>query len=130
MKLIDEFPGQPPTRSPGDALDPEYPSGRQQLVRAGVMRGRFRDDFSKPIPMKSGEIVEIEVPLRDVLHTFKRGHRIMIQVQSTWFPFIDRNPQTWVENIFEAEESDFRPQIHRIFHSEQFPSEIRFQQLK
>ena len=59
----------------------------------------------------------IDLPLQDVLHTFKKGHRMMIQIQSTWFPLIDRNPQKYVDNIFEAEESDFIKATHRIFHS-------------
>ena len=81
--------------------------GYQQLVRAEVFRGRFRNSFEKPQPFVPGQVTEVEVPLQDVLHTFKKGHKIMIQVHSTWFPYIDRNPQKYVENIFKADEKDF-----------------------
>lgn len=98
VKLVDEFPGAPvdgskPTEGAGDALL----SGRQELVRAGVMRGRFRDSFERPAPMRPGEPTRVVFQLSDVLHTFRPGHRVMIQVQSTWFPFIDRNPQKFVQ---------------------------------
>ena len=77
------------------------------MVRAEVFRGRYRKSFEKPQPFVPGEKTEVNVPLQDILHTFKKGHRIMIQIHSTWFPYIDRNPQNYVENIYEAEESDF-----------------------
>lgn len=124
VKLIDEYPGTPPDARPGDDIPETYPSGRQQLVRAGVMRTRFRDSFENPKPLEAGEPTEINVPLRDVHHTFMKGHRIMIQVQSSWFPFIDRNPQTWVPNIFEAKESDFQPQLHKLYHTEELQSQL------
>ncbi len=81
--------------------------GYQQLVRAEVFRGRFRNSFEKPEPFVPGEINDINFRLQDILHTFKKGHRIMIQIHSTWFPYIDRNPQKYVDNIFEADEADF-----------------------
>ena len=124
VKLIDEYPGTPPGARPGDDIPESYPSGRQQLVRAGIMRTRFRNSFENPQPLVPGEVTEIDVPLRDVHHTFLKGHRIMIQVQSSWFPFIDRNPQTWVPNIFEAKESDFQTQLHRLFHAEGKQSQL------
>ena len=130
VKLVDEFPGVPPASTPGDDIPETYPSGLQQLIRAGVMRGRFRDSFSDPKPFVAGEVAEVNVPLRDVHHTFLKGHRIMIQVQSTWFPFIDRNPQTWVPNIFEAEETDFKLQTHRLHHSPEHPSHIEMMIMK
>ncbi len=126
VKLIDEYPGQAPTRADHQAFDNDYPSGRQQLVRAGVMRARFRDSFENPSPLTPGSVTKVQVPLRDVHHTFRKGHRVMVQIQSSWFPFIDRNPQTWVPNIFAAEEADFQPQIHRLFHSQRYPSQLRF----
>lgn len=91
--------------------------GYQQLVRSEVFRGRFRNSFEKPEPFVPGEVTDVNVPLQDVLHTFKKGHRIMIQVQSTWFPFIDRNPQQFVENIYKAEEKDFIKSTIRIYGS-------------
>ncbi len=126
VKLIDEFPGEPVHRGPDSPIPDDYQSGRQQLVRAGVMRGRFRNGVEKPEPFEPDHVTSVTVPLRDVHHTFKAGHRLMLQVQSTWFPFIDRNPQTWVENIFEAKDDDFQPQIHRVHHSVSTPSRLEF----
>ena len=129
VKLIDEFPGEPVHRGLDSPIPEDFQSGLQQLVRAGVMRGRFRNDMQKPEPFVPGRVTSVNVPLRDVHHTFKAGHRLMIQIQSTWFPFIDRNPQTWVENIFEAKESDFKAQLHRLHHSQATPSRIVFPRL-
>ena len=81
--------------------------GYQQLVRSEVFRGRFRNSFENPEPFVSGEVSDVNFRLQDVLHTFKEGHRIMVQIHSTWFPYIDRNPQKYVDNIYEAEEADF-----------------------
>ncbi len=130
VKLIDEFPGEPVHRSPDNPIPDDYQSGRQQLVRAGVMRGRFRNGMEEPERFVPNRVTSMTVPLRDVHHTFKAGHHLMIQVQSTWFPFIDRNPQTWVDNIFEAKDADFRPQIHRIHHSQATPSRIEFSSMQ
>lgn len=124
VKLVDEYPGTPPGSRPGDDIPDTFPSGRQQLVRAGVLRTRFRESFENPKPLTAGEVTEIDVPLRDVHHTFLKGHRIMVQVQSSWFPFIDRNPQTWVPNIFEAKEEDFQLQVHRLFHNAKQQSQL------
>jgi hypothetical protein len=126
VKLIDELPGEPVHRGLESPIPDDFQSGRQQLVRAGVMRGRFRNSMEKPEPFVPGQVTSVTVPLRDVHHTFKTGHRLMIQVQSTWFPFIDRNPQTWVENIFDAQADDFQPQLHRVHHSPASPSRIEF----
>ena len=97
----------------------------QMLVRAEVLRGRFRNSYEQPEPFIPGEVARLELPLQDVLHTFKRGHRVMIQIQSTWFPFVDRNPQKYVPNIFEAEESDFIKVTNRVHRSRRHPSRIR-----
>jgi uncharacterized protein len=127
VKVIDEFPGQineggrGREEKPGESLL----SGRQQLVRAGVLRGRFRDSFAQPKPMQSGEPTHVAFEISDILHTFQPGHRLMVQVQSTWFPFIDRNPQKFVPNIFMAEESDFTLAEHRLYRSSKLPSSIR-----
>jgi predicted acyl esterase len=105
VKVIDVYPGD----MKNGEHTPEHVTlaGYQQLVRAETFRGRFRNDFSKPEPFKEGKRTQVNFPLQDVLHTFKKGHRIMIQIHSTWFPYIDRNPQKYVDNIFEAKESDF-----------------------
>ena len=105
VKLIDVYPPNHPNyeHNPKNIIM----GGYQQLVRSEVFRGRFRNSFEKPEPFIPGKITEVNVPLQDVLHTFKKGHRIMIQVHSTWFPYIDRNPQKYVENIYKADEKDF-----------------------
>lgn len=123
VKIIDEFPGKPLEGS--RIAEEDFQSGRQQLVRGQVMRARFRESFREPKPMTPGEVENVEFELHDVLHTFKRGHRIMIQVQSSWFPFVDRNPQTYVPNIFEAQEEDFVTATHSIHRSPAQPSLIR-----
>jgi putative CocE/NonD family hydrolase len=114
VKLIDVYPG--------DALDNtttrrgikmgEY----QQMVRSEVIRGRYRKSYEKPVPFEPGKIEEINLELQDVLHCFKKGHRIMVQVQSTWFPLVDLNPQKFVPNIYEAKSTDFIKTTHRVYH--------------
>ena len=115
VKLIDVYPSD----HPDYAHNPEHirMGGYQQLVRSEVFRGRFRKSYAKPEPFEPGEITEVNIPLQDILHTFKKGHKIMIQIHSTWFPYIDRNPQTYVENIFKAEESDFQPATMTVYGS-------------
>lgn len=113
VKLIDVYPD-----------DLEDKSAQQTLVRAEVFRGRFRDSFEEPKPFKPDEIAKISFELWDVCHTFKRKHRIMVHIQSTWFPFIDRNPQKYVPNIFEADEDDFIKVINRVYRSKEHPSYI------
>jgi len=105
IKLIDVYPDD----APATAATPEHilMGGYQQLVRSEVFRGRFRKSFEKPEPFTPGEVEVVNFPLQDVLHTFKKGHKIMIQIHSTWFPLVDRNPQKYVNNIFLAEEGDY-----------------------
>lgn len=128
VKLVDEFPGQLDNgaREP----DPDFQSGRQQLVRGQVMRARFRESFEDPKPLEPNQPHKVEFELHDVLHTFKKGHCIMVQVQSSWFPFVDRNPQKFVPNIFKATEEDFIFATHSIFRSQRFPSAIHFSVLR
>ena len=105
VKLIDVYPDNFPNypNNPSNVVM----AGYQQLVRSEVFRGRFRNSFEKPEPFVPGKVTDVNVPLQDILHTFKKGHRIMIQIQSTWFPYIDRNPQKYVDNIYKADASDF-----------------------
>ncbi len=105
VKLIDVYPQNEPAYegNPGNIVM----GGYQQLVRHEVFRGRFRNSFERPEPFKPGEVTDVSFPLQDILHTFKKGHRMMIQIHSTWFPYIDRNPQKYVDNIYKASESDF-----------------------
>ena len=91
-------------------------AGYQRLVRADVMRGKFRNSYEKPEPFEPGKINKVKFILNDVAHTFKRGHKIMIQVQSSWFPLVDRNPQVFI-NIPDAKETDFKKEEIKIYHS-------------
>ena len=111
IKLIDVYAGDFPDPKP----NPAYVAmgGYQQLVRGDVFRGKFRNSFEKPEPFKPGELAKIEFEIPDICHTFRRGHRVMIHVQSTWFPLVDRNPQTFV-NIPTAKPEDFKKATHRI----------------
>jgi putative CocE/NonD family hydrolase len=129
VKLVDEFPGEPVegfSARQSDAAIQAFPSGRQELVRGGVLRGRFRNSFEHPIPMEPGKPTRVRMELSDVMHTFRPGHRIMIQIQSSWFPFIDRNPQKYVPNIFEAKKEDFITATHRVLRSPDMPSSVTF----
>ena len=113
VKLVDAYPQ--------DHADPEpnpsgvHMGGYQQLVRGEVMRGRFRDSFEKPAPFEPGKPVLVHFALPDVGHTFRTGHRILVQVQSSWFPLVDRNPQTFVPDIAQATTADFRAATHRVY---------------
>ncbi|MFC1608010.1 CocE/NonD family hydrolase [Candidatus Latescibacterota bacterium] len=122
VKLVDVYPDSIPGFSP-KRNEPD-PRGQQLLVRTEVIRGRFRESLEKPIPFVPGEITGVSLELQDVLHTFKRGHRIMVHVQSTWFPMVDRNPQTFVPNIFKADEKDFVTVTNTIYRSKDAPSHI------
>jgi uncharacterized protein len=122
VKLVDVYPA--------DAEDPEpNPSGvrkagYQQLVRGEVMRGKFRDGFESPKPFVPGQPTLVRFGLPDVCHTFRMGHRIMVQVQSTWFPMVDRNPQTFVD-IYHAKESDFVRATHTVLRTPERPSGLQ-----
>lgn len=109
VKLIDVFPDTLPP-NPGVPL-----AGYQMLVRGEVMRGRFRNSFENPEPFTPGEITNVRFELPDVAHTFKKGHRIMIQVQNSWFPLVDRNPQQFVD-IYHCGEEEFQKATHRVYH--------------
>lgn len=127
IKLIDVFPD---TLSNYPENDKNVPmAGYQMLVRGDILRGRFRNSFENPEPFESGKITQVNFELPDVAHTFKKGHRIMIQVQNSWFPLVDRNPQTFV-NIYEADESDFIKATHRIYHDQEHPSGVELMILK
>ncbi len=96
------------------------------MVRSEVLRGRFRDSFENPKPFVPNRKTDVNIKLQDVYHTFKKGHKLQIQIQSTWFPLIDLNPQTYVDNIFKADEKDFKTQTHTVFTD----SSIEFSVLK
>jgi putative CocE/NonD family hydrolase len=114
VKLIDAYP----TDEPDPPYRPDttvHMGGYQQLVRGEIMRGRFRRSFEHPLPFVPGEPTAVAVRLQDVFHTFPKGHRIMVQIQSSWFPAFDRNPQRWVPDIYEARERDFAPATERVW---------------
>ena len=115
VKLIDVHPDDHPFIQGSDAS--VNFGGFQGLVRSETIRGRFRKSYEKPEPFVPGEVATVDLPLQDVCYTFKPGHRIMIHVQSTFFPYIDRNPQKYVPNIFKAEDTDFTPANHRVYHN-------------
>jgi putative CocE/NonD family hydrolase len=128
VKLIDVFP--PETKNPSDNGDIKVPLGAyQMLVRGEVFRGKYRNSFEKPEPFVPGNVTEIKYEIPDVAHTFKKGHRIMIQVQNSWFPLVDRNPQKFV-NIYKCTEADFQKATHRIYHDIKYPSGIKVTVLK
>jgi putative CocE/NonD family hydrolase len=116
VKLIDVYPEN-------DQPDPGV-RGFQLMLAGEVLRGRYRNSFEKPEALVPGKIYAYAIALRDRNHTFKAGHRIMVQIQSTWFPVIDRNPQRYVPSIYEAVESDFRAAVQSIYRSAQYPSYI------
>jgi putative CocE/NonD family hydrolase len=115
VKLIDVYPSDHPNyeHNPANIVM----GGYQQLVRSEVFRGRFRNSFEKPEPFKPEQVTDVNFPLQDVLHTFKKGHRMMIQIHSTWFPFIDRNPQKYVDNIYKASAEDFIKSTIKVYGS-------------
>jgi len=101
--------------------------GAQIMVAAEIRRGRFRKGFERSVPFTPGKVEEVAIDLLTRNHVFRKGHRIMVQVQSTWFPLYDRNPQTFVPSIFQAKEADFRAHAHRIHSSSRHPSRVTFQ---
>lgn len=122
VKIIDVFPDQ--VRPPADA-DIDVPlGGYQMLVRGEVMRAKYRNSFEKPEPFVPGEVTKVSFSIPDVAHSFKKGHRLMIQVQSSWFPLVDRNPQKFV-NIYECDEDDFQKANIRIYTGKNRPSGLK-----
>lgn len=121
VKVIDVYPSDTPPNPdlPAGltAIAGQQLAGFQQLVKGDVFRARWRESYSAPKPMVPGEPTAINYQLQDVFHTFKKGHRLMVQVQSTWFPLIDRNPQKYVPNINTAIESDFQKATMSVYRS-------------
>lgn len=119
VKLIDVFPPDAP-----DDL------GNAQIMLAGeVFRSKYRNSFSKPEPLVPNQVTKLEYDLLEKAHTFLKGHRIMVHVQSSWFPVIDRNPQKFV-NIYKAVESDFQKATHKVYRSSRYPSHIKLRILE
>jgi putative CocE/NonD family hydrolase len=130
VKLIDVFPGDQPDAAPRrPRLTADLPdrdsalAGYQMLVRGDIFRGRYRNSLSAPVPFVPGQPTEVKFDLNDIAHTFRKGHRIMVQVQSSWFPLADRNPQQFV-NIYQAKDADFIPADISVWHDAAHPSRI------
>jgi putative CocE/NonD family hydrolase len=126
VKVIDVYPGD----APDDPKSAKPMAGYQMMVRSEVIRGRFRDSYEKPRPFAPNEPTTVRLELQDVLHTFKKGHRVMIQICSTWFPLVDRNPQKYVDNIFFAQEKDFTVATQRVYCSQMYPTSFEVGILK
>jgi putative CocE/NonD family hydrolase len=121
VKVIDVYPDDYPDPDPNPTG--VKMGGYQQLIRGEPFRGKFRNSFEKPEPFKPGAVAKIKFSLPDVYHTLRPGHRLMVQVQSTWFPLVDRNPQTFCD-IYKATEKDFQKQTHRVYRDSEHPSRI------
>jgi putative CocE/NonD family hydrolase len=113
VKLIDVYPEEDPRLG-----------GYQLMIASEVTRARFRESFQQPKPLDPGKVYEFPIGLHTANHVFRRGHRIMVQVQSTWFPLIDRNPQTFVGNIFRASAADYQPATHHVFRARGKASQV------
>ncbi len=111
IKLIDVFPED----APDDRETKTHMGGFELIIADEILRARFRDSFEKPAPVPSGKVLHYTVDLHTNAHTFQKGHRIMVQAQSTWFPVYDRNPQKFVPNIYEARASDYIKAAQRIY---------------
>ncbi|MCE9532000.1 MAG: CocE/NonD family hydrolase [Planctomycetes bacterium] len=121
VKLIDVFPADYPDPNPNPTG--LKMGGYQMLVRGEPFRGKYRNSFEKPEAFKPGETARIKFTMPDACHTFRPGHKIMVQVQSTWFPIVDRNPQKFLD-IYKAEDKDFQKATHRVMRSSEAPSKV------
>jgi putative CocE/NonD family hydrolase len=121
VKVIDVYPNDYPDPNPNPTG--VRMGGYQQLVRGDVMRGKFRNSFEKPESFAPGKPAAVKFQMQDVCHTFRSGHKIMIQVQSTWFPLVDRNPQTFVD-IYSAKASDYHKAMQRVYRTSDMASRV------
>ena len=121
VKLIDVYP---------DAASEKNMAGYQLMVADEIFRGRYLKGFEKPSPLVAGQVNEYSIDLHSADHCFKKGHRLMVQVQSTWFPLYDRNPQKFVGNIFQARPEDYQSATQRIFESARYPSHVTLPVIK
>ncbi len=123
VKLVDVFPPDAPD---WEGMEPDqHMSGYQMLVRSEAIRGRFRQSYEKPEPFVPDQVTYVDLELLDVLHTFQKGHRIMVQIQSTWFPLMDRNPQEYMPNPSYADEKNFVRATHRVHRSKEHATRLR-----
>jgi len=122
VKLIDVYPDTVPDRP--------TMGGYELMVTGDIMRGRYRTSWEHPAPIPPNAVEPYTVDLHQQAYTFRKGHRIMVQVQSTWFPLYDRNPQTFVPNIFKARAADYRARTHRVYRTVQYPSHVEIDVVK
>jgi len=127
VKLIDVFPSDIREEQTNDCKLPA--GGYEMLVRGDIFRGKYRNSFEIPEPFIPWKVTEVSFELTDIAHTFKKGHRIMIQIQNSWFPLVDRNPQKFVD-IYRCSEQDFQKATQRIYHDSTYPSSIKVFLLK
>ena len=127
VKVIDVFPDdfEGYEHMPKDF----EPGGFQQLIRWETFRGRYRNSYQFPEPFVPSSVELVEFPLQDIMHTFKAGHKIMVQIHSSWFPIMDRNPQKWVDNIYKATDDDFVKATHSLHVSDAYPSRLTFRKI-
>jgi putative CocE/NonD family hydrolase len=122
VKIVDVYPDS--AKNNQFTAKGTYMSNYEQMVRSEAMRGKFRNGFDKPEAFVPGKVTPVNFELQDVLHTFKKGHRIMVQVQSTWFPLIDRNTQQF-QDIMKAKDADFKKETHKVYTSKEHPSYLK-----
>jgi|WetSurMetagenome_2_1015567.scaffolds.fasta_scaffold04373_2 uncharacterized protein len=127
VKLIDVFPSDIKEEPANDCKLPA--GGYEMMVRGDIFRGKYRNSFENPEPFVPEKVTEVSFELTDIAHTFKKGHRIMIQIQNSWFPLVDRNPQKFVD-IYKCSGQDFQKATQRIYHDSTYPSSIRVSLLK
>ena len=122
VKIVDVYPDS--AKNNQFTAKGTYMSAYQQMVRSEEMRGKYRNDISKPEPFVPGKVTPVNFELQDILHTFKKGHRIMVQVQSSSFPLIDRNTQQF-QDIMKAKDTDFKKETHKVYTSKEHPSYLK-----
>jgi len=103
--------------------------GYQMLIRGDIFRGKYRNSFENPEPFIPGKVTRIKFLLPDLNHTFQKGHQMMVQIQSSWFPLFDRNPQTFTD-IYSCDEDAFQKATHRVYHSSNHPTNLRISVLE
>jgi putative CocE/NonD family hydrolase len=128
VKLIDVYPDDMTCKLPdGGCTDPM--GGYQHMVRGEVMRAKFRNSFEFPEALVPEEITEVSFDMQDIAHTFRAGHKMMVQIHSSWFPMVDRNPQQFL-NMREVTEDDYQTATHRVYFSNEFPSHLTLKALR
>ena len=121
VKVVDVFPADYPDYDPNPAG--VKMGNYQMLIRGEPFRGKFRNSFTRPEPFEPGKVTKVSFTMPDINHTFRPGHRLMVQVQSSWFPLVDRNPQKFCE-IYSANEADFSRQTHQVHRGPESGSSI------